>query len=528
MKRMTRTLPVYLLCLALAGSALAGSASAQGKTDLSVALSSFATEVLDPALGGHLVKYYLSLQFDYLVGTTPDGQPSTNGGIATKWEHSPDYRRWTFQLRKGVKFHNGDDLTSEDVKFSLQRAMGKRSTTGYAGILRAMVQDIETPAPDRLVIVTKEPALIVPNYLSRSLSTEGMVLPKKYIEANGDDVFARKPVGSGPYRFVEQVTGSHVKLAAVDGHWRIGTPKYKNITFRLVPEETTRIALLRRGEVDIAEVSRERVKELEGEGFPILMRREEAVLTMWWILGPDGMVAPMKDKRVREALNLAIDRGEIAQAIFAGKADPAPIPLGLSWSFRDIGLKVTPEMSYPYDPARAKKLLADAGQGGGFPLEVYAYQLPGLPEGKAFAEAVAGYWEKIGIKTKVVPVDYPAFRKNWIDRKTPGSVGYFNIANRDWIGTFALLEKQAYTPSKPTDTVNDPEVDAMMAQVMRQTDKDKAGALMRNIYTRIRSEHLGVPVVYLHSAYATSKTLPKWTVGTVMYDLFIDQLAASK
>jgi len=209
-------------------------------------------------------------------------------------------------------------------------------------------------------------------------------------------------------------------------------------------------------------------------------------------------------------------------------ADPAAIPLGLSWSFKDIGLKVTPEMTYPFDPTRAKKLLADAGQGGGFPLEVYAYQLPGLPEGKAFAEAVAGYWEKIGIKTKVVPVDYPAFRKNWFDRKTPGSVGYFNIANRDWIGTFALLEKQAYTPSKPSDTVNDPEVDAMMAQVMRQTDKDKAGALMRNIYLRIRSEHLGVPVVYLHSAYATSKTLPKWTVGTVMYDLFIDQLAASK
>jgi len=93
MKRMTRTLAVSLLCLALAGPVPAGSAWAQGKTDLSVALSSFATEVLDPALGGHLVKYYLSLQFDYLVGTTPEGQPSPNGGIATKWEHSPDYRR---------------------------------------------------------------------------------------------------------------------------------------------------------------------------------------------------------------------------------------------------------------------------------------------------------------------------------------------------------------------------------------------------------------------------------------------------
>ena len=94
--------------------------------------------------------------------------------------------------------------------------------------------------------------------------------------------------------------------------------------------------------------------------------------------------------------------------------------------------------------------------------------------------------------------------------------------------TYALLEKMAYSPSKPNDTANDPEVDAMIAQVMRQTDRDKINTLMRNIYTRLRSEHVGVPVVYLHSPYAASKTLGKWTPGTVMYDLFLEQLAAGK
>jgi len=513
-----------LMVLAL----LSGPASAQSKTELTVALSSFSTEVLDPVLGGHIVKYYLSLMFDYLVGTTPDGQPSKEGGIATRWEASADHKRWTFHLRKGVKFHTGEELTSEDVKFSLQRAISKRSTTGYAGPLRTLIADIETPAPDRVVIVTKDPTLIIPTYLSRSLSTEGMVLPKKYIEANGDDAFARKPVGSGPFRFVEQVTGSHIKLAAVDNHWRIGTPRFKTVTFKLVPEEATRIAILRRGEADVADVSRERVKELEGEGFPIHVRREEAILHMWFVLDQDGWPAPMKDKRVREAMNLAVNRAEIAQAIFAGKADPAAIPMGLSWSFRDIGFKVTPEMAYAHDPARARKLLADAGHPNGFAIDVYAFQLPGLPEGKAFAEAVAGYWQKIGVKAKLIPVDYPAFRKLWVDRKVPGSVGYYNIANRDWIGTYALLEKQAYGPSKANDTVNDVEIDGMIAQVLRQTDKDKISSLMRNIFTRLRSEHYGVPVVYLHSPYAASKTLGKWNPGSIMYDLFFDELASGK
>src|SRR5687767_6336827 len=209
----SRSSVVLSLLCAILVLAVAGHAQAQAKSELTIALSSFSAETLDPALQGHNVKYYLSLMFDYLVGVTPDGQPSQAGGLASKWESSADHKRWTFQLRKGVKFHDGTDMTSEDVKFSLQRAMSKRSTTGYAGPLRTLIQDIETPAPDRVIIVLKESTLIIPTYLSRSLSTEGMVLPKKYIEANGDDVFARKPVGTGPYKFVEQVTGSHIKLA---------------------------------------------------------------------------------------------------------------------------------------------------------------------------------------------------------------------------------------------------------------------------------------------------------------------------
>src|SRR5437016_4420695 len=127
---MKRSAIIVLLLLGLAGAG--PGVSGVRAEDLTVALSSLSTETLDPVLGGHIVKFYLDQIFDYLVGVTPDGQLSADDGIATRWESSPDNKRWTFHLRRGVRFHNGDELTSDDVKWSLQRAMGKRSTTGYA------------------------------------------------------------------------------------------------------------------------------------------------------------------------------------------------------------------------------------------------------------------------------------------------------------------------------------------------------------------------------------------------------------
>ncbi len=513
---------VIVLVLSLLGVASATDVFAE---DLTVALSSLSTETLDPVLGGHIVKFYLDQMFDYLVGVTPDGQLSPEGGIATRWEGSPDHKRWTFYLRRGVKFHNGDDLTADDVKFSLQRAMSKRSTTGYAEPLRVLIKDIETPAPDRVAIVTKEPTAILPPYLSRGLATEGMIVPKKYIEAKGDDNFARSPVGSGPYRFVEQVTGSHIKLEAVASHWRIGTPKYRTVTFRLVPEETTRIALLRRGEADIVEVSRDRVKELQGVGVSIVVRKQDAHVDFWWI--QPWTNAPIRDKRVREALNIAIDRRELIDSVFAGMGEPGAVPFAMANALHEVNFRITPEQVYGYNPGRAKQLLAEAGYSNGFAMELYAYQLPGLPEGRAMAEALAGYWHKIGVQTSLVPVDYVAFRKKWFDRSAPGALGYYNQANRDWLGTFAMIDKWT-NPTQKTASISDPELDRLVGAVLSETDREKVNGLMRSVFQRLRSEHLGIPLAYLHSAYATSKKAAKWNPGTVMYDLNIDELARQR
>jgi len=156
-------------------------------------------------------------------------------------------------------------------------------------------------------------------------------------------------------------------------------------------------------------------------------------------------------------------------------------------------------------------------------MELYAYQLPGLPEGRTMAEALAGYWHKIGVQTTLVPVDYVAFRQKWFDRSAPGALGYYNQSNRDWLGTFAMIDKWT-NPTAKTAAIRDTELDKLVGAVLAETDREKVNGLMRSIFQRLRSEHLGIPLVYLHSAYATSKKITRWNPGAVMYDLNIDEL----
>src|SRR5256886_5396186 len=162
-----------------------------------------------------------------------------------------------------------------------------------------------------------------------------------------------------------------------------------------------------------------------------------------------------------------------------------------------------------------------------YPIDIFAFQLPGFPEGRAMAEAIAGYWQHVGLKPRLIPVDYPAFRKQWFDRTAPGALGYYNIANRDWIGTYALIDKYA-APSAKSASIRDPELDSLMDAVIHQADREKTYALRRSIFNRLRSEHLGLPLVYYHTPYATSKRVPRWNPGAIMYELNVDELLAGK
>src|SRR5438876_2469798 len=165
--------------------------------------------------------------------------------LAESWTASPDGLVYEFVLRKGVKFHNGDPVTSEDVKFSFERFRGI-----FARTLKEKVAAVETPDPGRVRFRLKQPWPDFMTFYGTRTTGAGWIVPKKYVEKVGDDGFKKAPIGAGPYRFVSFTPGVELVFEAFDQYWR-KTPHVKRLVFRVIPDEATRLAALKRGEIDI-------------------------------------------------------------------------------------------------------------------------------------------------------------------------------------------------------------------------------------------------------------------------------------
>ena len=222
---------VLTLCF-LTGMMGASVSTAASQDQLTIALPDFGNQVPVPWQEFAFGKSYMRLIYTALVGTTDAGKLSAESGAAKKWEMTSDGRTWTFWLRDTITFHNGDPLTAEDVKFSLEKMMAPEAVASYIGRLRAQIASVEVEGPHKLVIKTKKPSLFLPWDLSDIQGTEGMIQPKKHTESVGDEAFAKNPIGSGPYKVAERRHGDFIKLEAVDNHWQIGTPKYKTVIIK--------------------------------------------------------------------------------------------------------------------------------------------------------------------------------------------------------------------------------------------------------------------------------------------------------
>jgi peptide/nickel transport system substrate-binding protein len=307
--------------------------------------------------------------------------------LAEKWEQA-NPTTWRFTLKTGIKFHNGEDFNAESAAFSLKRIINPDFKSDQYSFVET-IQDARAVNPTTLEVTTKTPDPILPARLYWV-----KMVPMKAAAETG---FAEKPVGTGPYKFVDWRRGQMVNLTANDAYWG-GAPKVKDVTIRVIPEAATRLAALRAGEVDLVtnlfpEHARQapKVERVRGIEFPLILLNTKS--------------GPFADALVRQAANYAVDKDAMAKALFEGAADVAP---GQVLTPNHFGFN--PNLKpYPFDPNKAKELLQQAGKTS------VEFELVGESgrwlKDKEFTEAVAGQLEKVGFKPKVNIIEFG----RWID-----------------------------------------------------------------------------------------------------------------
>jgi peptide/nickel transport system substrate-binding protein len=380
---------------------------------------SLAPTWFDPAETPGIITPYMVMYalHDALVKPMP-GNPRAPG-LAESWSVSRDGLVYEFVLRKGVRFHNGDPVTADDVKFSLERYRG-----ASAKPLKERVAAIETPDPLRVRIRLKEPW---PDFLTfyTNATGAGWIVPRKYVEKVGDEGFKKAPVGAGPYKFVSFTPGVELVLEAFEQYWR-KSPSVKRLVFRVIPDEATRLAALKRGEVDIAYSIRGELAE-EMQRTPGLTLKPAVIQAPFWLYFADQWdpKSPWHDRRVRLAASLAIDRASINQALTLGhsRLNGSIIPTSFEYFWQPP--------APVYDPARAKKLLAEAGYPSGFDAGEYYCDTSYANLG----EAVLGFLQAVGIRAQLRPLERAAFFKGYAEKKfrniIQGASGAFgNAATR--------------------------------------------------------------------------------------------------
>lgn len=404
-------LPAASACLALIATAPLAAQEAKGT--LVFAVETLAAQTLDPILeqrpGNAL---YQAVMFDSLVGFDIE-KGGVGPGVAESWSMADGGLSWTFKIRPGQKWHNGDPLTAHDVKFSLERTMSPESRAAAAATMRRSIKSIDVIDDLTVRVNTNGAQLGLPASLSRAVAPEGSIMPKAYIEKVGAEEFRNKPIGSGPWKFIRNVPGDRIEFEAVEHeHWR-GRPKFKTLQILLVPEEATRVAMARTGEAAIASIGPETIRGAERGGLKVVSvpSTMQAVFQFWGTWRPEMKDSPLAKKRVRQALSLAIDRKQVIEHVMAGYAN-IPRPFSTFSYTENLSVdrwKKWTDENFKYDPDLAKKILAEEGYPNGFELKFANTALPGTQFMVGVGTAIADMWQKIGLKVTTKHYEWGSF-----------------------------------------------------------------------------------------------------------------------
>jgi peptide/nickel transport system substrate-binding protein len=429
----------------------------------------------DPAETPPVITPYMLMyaMHDALVKPMPGNTMAPS--LAVTWREGSDGLTYDFELRQGVMFHNGDPFTAEDVQYSFERYKGANAT-----LLKQQVKTVEVVNPHQVRFHLHEPWPDFPTFYGTLASGAGWIVPKRYIEKVGEAEFKQAPVGLGPYRFVSNQPGVELILEAYPSYWR-KPPQVKRLVLKSVPEASTRLAMLKKQEADVAyglygalaeEVERD--KNLKLEAVPLPSGR--------WINFHDQYdpKSPWADKRVRLAANHAINRQAINEAETLGHSIVTGNIIPHMFEF---ALNLEP---YAYDPQKAKQLLKEAGYAKGF--EAGECSTDAVYAG--VAEAVVNDLSAVGIRAKVRAMERAAMfaahsEKRVKQLSSQGSGTFGNAATR----------VEAFMYSKGSQSfLQDSEIDEWYLQQAKERDPKKREALLHKIQQKVYDEARFMPI----------------------------------
>ena len=472
---------------AAAAPAAPGAASG-GKNDVTLGMGA-SLITLDPHFEtNNQLASMLSHMMDTLTVMSPDLK--LTGQLAESWK-PVDATTWEFKLRPNVKFHDGSPFSAQVAKYNIDWVM---DSNNKASGQRAYVSDIvETQAVDDLTlrIKTKAPSGTFPSRIQR-LAMNSM----KAMQEKGAEQFARSPVGTGPYKFVEYVRDDHLTVERFDGYWG-SRPAIGRVTFKFIPEDATRVAALQAGTVDVAlNMPPDIAAQLDSDR----SFRVERVHTLRnQFVNINTKTPPLDNVKVRQALNYAVDKEAIVKNILLGTATVTPSICDPGLVFgcpKDLKL-------YPYDPARARQLLAEAGYPNGFATSFFNSQGRYLSSVDIGA-AITGYFDKVGIKTTTEMRDWGVFQTQFTNGQMP-TLFYLGFGNQfaDVDGVFA-----GHLDSKRRALYwNTPETDAKIAAQLAELDEGKRGKLAEDIVRDIYNQAPWVFLFDIHDIHVTKANL---------------------
>jgi peptide/nickel transport system substrate-binding protein len=446
-------------------------------------------------------------------------------GVATQWEISGDGLTWTFTIRKGVKFHDGTEVTAEDVTWTLQHIIGPQApeyAAAPSSVSWGSIMDrIEQTGPDQVSVTTKVPSADFPDAMSDVIgSTTGATLPKRATlhDLQEEAAYDLNPIGAGVVRLVQHVPAAQMILERFDDYYHQpdnGFPTDKRLNFtlldlRLVPEEATRIAALRAGDADIGPVSLESRQQVEADGGRLVFGQEG----MYFYIRQMGCWEPRfpcSDKRVRQALNYAVDKELMRDTLYGG---PDVMQVKGWFMVTPSSIGYSSELDpFPFDPEKARQLLADAGYPGGEgfgKLVINTYVSTSLPLMPESAQLAAENWRReLGLDVEVRVGDEAALKKaSQLTEDLHGQI--FWRDNETKVNGAGTLRHSYGTPSVNVRAHNDPELFALANEALGVFDPVEQVKVYNSTYRRLRDEAYDISLGYINIPWGVGPRIQTW------------------